>query len=138
MGIINDRLPIAEYEYEYECEREHEYDLIQKVMDPHVPGAKLDAGKPDLSLLLSLNKALHAVGEVMTFGAKKYTRGGWLSVPDGINRYTAADLRHIFQEGQEAYDSESGLLHAAHHACDALFRLELIIRESEEQTLEEV
>ena len=98
-------------------------------VDPHQPGAKLDAGKPDLSLLLNLDKALHAVAEVMTFGAQKYTRGGWQEVPDGINRYTAAGLRHVLKENREELDPDSGLMHAAHHACNALFRLELMLRE---------
>ena len=64
----------------------------------HEPGAKLDKGKPDASLLLMFGKALRAVSEVGTFGADKYTRGGWQEVPDGINRYTAALVRHLLQE----------------------------------------
>lgn len=101
--------------------------------DPHSPGAKLDAGKPDMSLMQQLGKALLAVGEVMTFGANKYTRGGWQEVPDGIRRYTAAELRHIFKEEYEDLDPDSGLLHAAHGACNALFRLELLLRARDEK-----
>ena len=98
-------------------------------MDQHQQGAKLDAGKPDLSLLLMFGRALRSVGEVGTFGAAKYSRGGWQTVPDGQNRYTAALLRHLCKEGDEAADPDSGLLHAAHAAWNALARLELQLRE---------
>lgn len=81
---------------------------------------KYDAGKPQMDLIpLS---AVYAVAEVMTFGAKKYSANGWKTVPDAINRYTAAMLRHMtaIQEG-ELVDSDSGLPHADHIACNALF-----------------
>jgi hypothetical protein len=99
--------------------------------EQHEPGAKLDAGKPDASLLLMFGQALIAVSEVGTHGAAKYTRGGWQSVPDGYNRYTAALLRHVFEENSNLYDDGeggSGLLHAAHAAWNALARLELELR----------
>jgi hypothetical protein len=95
------------------------------------PGAKLDSGKPDLSLLVMFGRALQAVGTVSTFGAKKYTRGGWVFVPDGYNRYTAAMLRHVLKENESAVDSDSGLTHAAHAAWNALARLELMLRANE-------
>jgi len=96
-------------------------------IDQHSHGSKLDAGKPDLSLLIMFGKALFAVGEVGTFGKEKYTRGGWRGVPDGINRYTAALLRHVFQEDEEELDKDSNLLHASHAAWNALARLQLML-----------
>lgn len=39
-------------------------------LDPHSPGAKLDAGKPDASLLLSFGRALEAVAEIGTFSVE--------------------------------------------------------------------
>lgn len=99
------------------------------VIDQHAPGAKLDQGKPDASLLLDFGMALMAVAEVGTFGKNKYTRGGWLKVEDAQNRYTAALLRHLAQESYESHDAESGLLHAAHAAWDALARLDLKLRQ---------
>jgi hypothetical protein len=100
------------------------------VEDQHVPGAKLDAGKPRLDLVLgAFANALLAVGAVGTFGAAKYTDNGWLEVPDGIERYTDAMLRHYLKEKAHGYiDDESGLLHAAHLAWNALARLELMLR----------
>ena len=98
-------------------------------MAPHEPGAKLDAGKPMAGVLGDFGLALTAVAEVGTFGANKYTRGGWQSVPNGIERYTDAAWRHLLQEGQETVDIDSGLDHAAHMAWNALARLELMLRD---------
>ena len=98
-------------------------------LDQHARGAKVDAGKPDASLLLMFGKALRAVAEVGTFGAQKYTRGGWQYVDDGRRRYTAALLRHVFEEEYDDLDADSGLYHDAHAAWNALARLELRIRE---------
>lgn len=97
----------------------------------HQPGAKLDGNKPDASLLLYFGRALTEVAEVGTIGAKKYTRGGWQTVPDGINRYTGAMLRHLLAEQREERDSETNMYHAAQVAWNALARLELILREKE-------
>lgn len=115
-----------------------QYILVDEV-DPdgigqHTSGAKLDDGKPDTSLLLMFGRALLAVAEIGTFGAKKYTRGGWQEVVRGRERYTAAELRHVFKEHYEDHDPDSGLLHAAHGAWNALARLELILREREDDT----
>lgn len=92
----------------------------------HEPGAKLDAGKNRLGLvLLGFSRALQAVGEIGTKGAAKYTDNGWKSVPNGIDRYTDALLRHLL--AQEEVDKDSEQLHAAHAAWNALARLELLI-----------
>jgi len=108
-----------------------EFDRYGK--DPHEPGAKLDAGKPRMSLVLGgFSKAILAVTEVGTYGAKKYTDYGWKSVPDGIERYTDAAYRHLlFEVGGELLDRETNLLHAAHTAWNALARLQLVIEELE-------
>lgn len=98
------------------------------------PGAKLDAGKvrPDL-ILSGMPRALLAVAEVGAFGANKYTENGWMSVPDGAKRYTAAMDRHRLKETLEDVDGDSGLLHQAHLAWNALARLELALIELEEK-----
>jgi len=97
----------------------------------HEPGAKLDAGKNRLGLVFSgFALALQAVGAVGTYGANKYTDEGWKAVPDANKRYTDAMLRHIFKEfSGEHLDQETGFLHAAHAAWNALARLEKIIEE---------
>jgi hypothetical protein len=96
-------------------------------------GAKLDHGKPDLGLVLGdFSRALIEVGKVGTFGAKKYSEHGWLHVPNGIRRYTSAELRHQFYDEIDGpYDSDSGLLHKAHKAWNSLAVLELALRELE-------
>ena len=95
---------------------------------PHTPGAKLDAGKNRLGLVFGgFANALEAVGRVGTLGAQKYTDHGWLTVPNGIERYTDAMYRHLLAEaGGEALDYDTNLLHAAHAAWNALARLELL------------
>lgn len=99
------------------------------------PGAKLDAGKPRCGLVLGgFSRALEQVAQVGTFGAAKYTDNGWRSVPQGQQRYTDALYRHLLAEGQgQQDDPDSGLLHAAHTAWNALARLELILQEREPQ-----
>lgn len=111
---------------------EREEELDPDGIKQHDAGAKLDAGKPDCSLLLMFGKALLAVAEVGTFGAKKYSRGGWQKVAGGTTRYTAALLRHLWKEQDEDYDRDLPVLHAAQVAWNALARLELILRERED------
>lgn len=100
-------------------------------IDQHAPGAKLDNGKPRHGLVLgAFSNALTEVAKVGTFGANKYSDNGWLSVPNGLARYTDAMLRHHFAEaGGEELDEDSGLHHAAHRAWNALAVLELALRE---------
>ena len=101
-------------------------------LDAHAPGAKLDAGKPRVALILNdMPRALLAVAEVATYGAKKYSEGGWLHVENGVSRYTDAMDRHRLKEGIEPTDADTDLLHAAHGAWNALARLELMLRGKE-------
>lgn len=99
----------------------------------HEPGAKLDAGKTMPSLILSaMPRAMLAVAEVGTFGARKYSRNGWLSVENGVERYTNAMDRHrLYETIDGPVDPQSELLHASHLAWNALARLELMLREAQ-------
>ena len=103
--------------------------------DPHGltandPGAKLDAGKVRPSLILNaMPLAILAVAEVGTYGANKYSENGWKDVDNGIARYTDAMDRHRIKEGLEVFDGDSGLMHAAQVAWNALARLELMLCE---------
>jgi len=106
-------------------------------VDQHETGAKLDAGKVRMGLVLGdFANALEMVSLVGTVGANKYTDHGWLDVPDGISRYTDAMLRHNFKEhAGELLDPEltelagKDVRHAACVAWNALARLELALRE---------
>lgn len=105
----------------------------------HEPGAKLDGNKPDLSLLVDFGDALYEVARVGTYGQAKYTRGGWMKVPNGIVRYTAALLRHLF--AREKYDTDpwydaaegspfkNKVRHDAQVAWNALARLQLALNQ---------
>jgi hypothetical protein len=107
------------------------------------PGAKLDAGKTKLRLLLQFNLALIEVAKVLEFGMNKYSEGGWKEVPDGIDRYTDAMIGHLLGGRTDpspyasdfdpvngmAIDVDSGLYHAAQVAWNALARLQLMLVE---------
>jgi len=105
-------------------------------IDQHAAGAKLDKGKTRLALVLGgFANALEIVGQVGTFGADKYTDNGWREVPDGVERYSDALLRHVLAELRgETYDKDSGFIHAAQTAWNALARLELIIKKKKKPT----
>lgn len=117
-----------------QCEDPHLVETFGEI-DPHgkdanESGAKLDAGKPRVGLVIGgFARALMEVSEVGTFGANKYTDNGWIDVPDGIQRYTDAMYRHLAKESMgELLDQDSEILHAAHTAWNALARLDLMLR----------
>ena len=74
--------------------------------------------------------ALDEVVKVLTFGIKKYPNPeeNWrvVSEPKDLKRYEAALLRHMSEHMQgRQYDDETGLLHMAHIATNALFIIAL-------------
>lgn len=93
-------------------------------------GAKFDGGKDRWSLLLGgMPKALRGIVKVLTFGAVKYEDHSWREVPDSIDRYLSAQMRHmnaILIEGPAAVDEESGLPHIDHFNTNGLFLAELL------------
>ncbi len=91
---------------------------------------KYDGGKPKAGTLYEyFPNALISVAEVSTFGIKKYERGSFHDVPNGLERYTDAMHRHLLlEQAGEEFDDESELRHAAHAAWGALCRLEFILR----------
>lgn len=99
--------------------------------DPHEPGAKLDAGKPRVGLMVrDFARALRSVAEVTTYGAGKYSDSGWVHVPDARPRYHDALMRHLLADASgEVLDPESGLMHLTHAAWNILALLELKFRE---------
>lgn len=118
--------------YMFKVEPEGDCLRYQNEESKNKAGVKLDQGKPRLSLVLGgFSMALNEVGKVGTFGAQKYTDSGWVTVENGGERYSDAMLRHVLAEySGESVDSESGLLHAAHAAWNALARLELELRKN--------
>ena len=76
-------------------------------------GAKDKKGKPDWSLVDLKN--LEGLVRGLEYGAKKYARDNWKKVPDPINSYYAATIRHLSEwwSGEEI-DKESHLNHLYH------------------------
>lgn len=105
-------------------------------IDQHAPGAKLDAGKDMAAQILGqFPLALEAVAEVGTFGARKYTLGGWQHVIGGIVRYADAGMRHWLKRmAGETHDPDSKMLHLKHEAWNKLAELELTLREQKKAT----
>ena len=65
---------------------------------------------------------LEDVVRVLAFGANKYGRDNWRSVPDAVRRYRAAACRHYAAHCRgELSDQESGLPHIAHMLACILF-----------------
>lgn len=105
-------------------------------LSAHVPGAKLDAGKPRPGLVLGgFARALLAVTRIGTYGAVKYTDNGWMEVQNGVDRYDDAKLRHwLYEKCGVECDADTQEMHAAHEAWNSLARLDLLIRKREAVT----
>jgi hypothetical protein len=96
------------------------------------PGSKLDAGKAPVlrGAIQYFPRAIRYLAEISEIGAKKYSWKGWEKVPDGINRYGDAMLRHLLDEEIKGpIDEDTKCLHAAQVAWNAMARLELILRQ---------
>ena len=75
--------------------------------------SKPDAGKPIAGAVYEyFPRAILAVGRVCGFGAPRYGRGTWASLPDGHQRRTDAMHRHLLAHATgEKTDPESGQSH---------------------------
>lgn len=83
-------------------------------------GLKFDSGKLMYDLIPP--EAETALARVLTFGANKYTRNGWQTVPNAVERYEAALMRHLNAHRRgELFDPESGLTHLEHALCNLAF-----------------
>lgn len=92
-------------------------------------GRKGDAGKILAGVLLDFAHALELVAEIGTMGAKKYERRNWRHVPNGVERYTDAAMRHLLAHGKgELNDPESGLPHLGHAVWSLLAVIEMEAR----------
>jgi len=84
---------------------------------------KFDDVKPRLELVPW--EPIEQVALVMTYGALKYTAENWKTSdgdPEIEKRFWGALLRHISDIKQgEKFDSDTGLHHLAHIACNAFF-----------------
>ncbi len=102
-------------------------------LDPHQPGAKLDAGKVRMGLVMrGFTRALFEVGRVGTYGAEKYSPNGWLEVENGQERYMDSAYRHLAEDELNPFDTSTTLFHLAKAAWNLLAVLELRLREMEQ------
>lgn len=99
-------------------------------------GKKYDGGKSPLwqGVFQYFPRALLEVGNVSRYGADKYKLTyndiNWSRVDGGRERYSDALARHLAGEFVDGpIDPESGMLHAAMAAWNALARLELLLIE---------
>lgn len=101
--------------------------------NPNEPGAKLDAGKVPVfqGAFDYFPNAIREVAKVSEAGARKYAWKGWETVPDGFVRYSDALARHLIDEANGPVDADTGMLHAAQVAWNAMARLELLLRDKE-------
>ena len=96
--------------------------IVNDAVKTHLckPGAlKFDQGKSPMELLSP--QAIEGLVNVLAFGARKYAPNNW---KQGLtySRVTAAILRHTFAILRgELYDPETGLAHADHVQCEAMF-----------------
>lgn len=96
--------------------------LVEK---SNTQSAKADSGKPNLSLVPK--EIIYEIEKVRSFGTKKYKDpDNWKKV--ALERYHEALLRHTLAiwNDIQARDTESGLLHLSHIACNVAFILELL------------
>lgn len=87
-------------------------------------GNKKDEGKPQLDLIDP--EFIIGVGQVLTFGAKKYAAHNWRGGIK-ISRIIAASMRHLcaIMKGEDV-DKETGYQHAYHLGCEVMFLASMI------------
>lgn len=88
-------------------------------------GDKADTGKPRMDLISPL--AMAYLAQVLTFGANKYAAHNWRKgIP--LSKLIAASQRHLtaIAAGIDT-DEETGLPHAAHLMCEAMFICEQLV-----------
>ena len=85
-----------------------------------ITGTKHDNGK--LKYHLIPWQVLHALAEVLTFGARRYSPNNWKYLADAEERYEDAMWRHLVarKSGQKV-DPDSGLPHLWHAGTNLAF-----------------
>ena len=90
-------------------------------------GRKDDTGKLRWASLIPWD-ALREVVLVLEHGAKKYGPGNWKLVPDAVDRYRDALLRHFMDRLSGEKRDADGLLHSACIVTNGLFLLWLELK----------
>ena len=86
--------------------------------------AKADAGKPRLTLVP--RRIIWAIAAIREYGARKYGADDYWKRVD-IQRYRDAAFRHFraYLDDPDGNDTESGLPHLWHLACNIAFLCEM-------------
>lgn len=86
---------------------------------------RYNAGKPELSYLLSIPKAVEALCKVFSQGAIKYERDNWQKGGKPNQEYLDSALRHLFAFTDDHWDTDTGCLHLAHAIWNLAALIEL-------------
>lgn len=79
---------------------------------------------------------LEEIAKVLTKGAEKYAPNNWKNLQNGYERYKAAMLRHLCEvEKGNIYDEDTGCMHAAQIAVNAIFMLHFKIKERDKDKI---
>jgi hypothetical protein len=86
-------------------------------------GSKYDSGKLLFECFMGdLAPVIKGVVRVLTYGAVKYKRASWQSVPNAKQRYLDAFYRHMNEYHSGSHiDDESKLPHLYHAVCNLMF-----------------
>lgn len=122
--MIGDSMTIEEMMKRYEEERAKQgiSDSFSDPLNVVPPEAKADGGKPHPSYVPV--EIIEAVMRVREYGTQKYhDPDNWKIVEP--ERYHDAMLRHVLACWNDPYavDTESGLMHLEHIACNVAFLL---------------
>jgi hypothetical protein len=95
-------------------------------------GVKHDSGKLRFSLIPS--QVLHALAEVLTFGARRYSPNNWKHLTDAEERYEDAMWRHLVaRKSGQKIDPDSGLPHLWHAVTNLAFLIYFDMKTEEER-----
>lgn len=106
--------------------------IVHTITIPKNVKAKHDEGKLLFGCLTQgLAPVLKGVAAVLTYGAQKYARNSWQTVPNAKQRYRDAMDRHLNEYNTgNTFDEESGLHHLLHAVCNAMFIMWFEIQEN--------
>lgn len=114
----------------------------QKALNSLAPATAAKYAKPDVysGVLYRFPRSMLEIAKVSAFGTKKHNvhaaDRSYMDIPNAFDVYSAAVSRHLINEAIEGPvnldPNDGGMLHAAQLAWDALARLEIFLRNREQ------
>lgn len=92
--------------------------------DPSTGAVKADGEKPRMDLVPVY--PIQQLGQVLTYGANKYSERNWEAGMDWGRPYAAAQRHLMSWWSGEDLDPESGISHLSHALCNIAFLLEFV------------